>query len=95
MSLTGKEKKVILGLYGGKLESIIVPGQSEHFLRPQKVHQTILREQMFLKTYGFLKLGAASYCLSIREVGGALWLVTTGEIVSGVPYKVIEKLTKI
>ena len=82
-------------MYGGKLESIIVPSQSEHFLRPQKVHQTIFREKAFLKTYGFLKLGAPGYCLSIREVGGSLWLLTTGEIVSGVPYKVIEKLTKI
>lgn len=95
LSLTGKEKKVILGLYGGKLESIIVPGQSEHFLRPEKIHQTILRGKVFLKTYGFLKLGAPGYCLSIREVNGSLWLVTTGETVSKVPYKIIEKLTKI
>jgi len=95
ISLTGKEKKIILGMYGGKLESIIVPGQSEHFLRPEKMHQTVLREKVFLKAYGFLKLGAPGYCLSIREVDGYLWLLTTGEIVSKVPYKIIEKLTKI
>ncbi len=95
LSLTGKEPKVLLGMYADKLESLLTPGHVEHFFREGKDRQIMRSARILLKSYSFLKFGYPEFKVSLHHIEGKYWLLTKSEFTENINIQVLEKLTVI
>ncbi len=93
LSLSGKEPKVLLGVYADKLESLLTPGQSEHFFREGQARQIMRNARILLKSFNFLKFGYPEFKVSLYYIEGKYWLLTKSNFTDDVFVQVLEKLT--
>ncbi len=95
LCLKGNETSVLLCVYGEQLASVIAPGQPEHFFADNTARQFGRTDKNLYKSHGFLKFGAPDFNLSLYAIEDGIWLLTTGIFTDGLPFTVIEKLTKL
>lgn len=93
LSLTGREKNVLLVVRDETFSGIILNGGGEHYFDPEDREELKNHQRLILRSNYFLKIGREKFMVQLFKKGQQYWLLTEVEPGVGIQCKMLETLT--
>jgi len=93
LSLTGREKNVLLVVRDETFSGIILNGGGEHYFDPEDREELQDHQRLLLRSNYFLKIGREKFKVQLFKKGQQYWLLTEVESGVGIQCKMLETLT--
>ena len=93
LSLTGREKNVLLVVRDDTFTGIILNGGGEHYFDPEDREELKDHQRLIIRSNYFLKIGREKFMVQLFKKGQQYWLLTEVESGVGIQCKMLETLT--
>lgn len=93
LSLTGREKNVLLIVRDETFTGIIVNGNGEHYFDPDAREELKDHQRLVLRCNYFLKIGKEKFTVQLFKQANQFWLLTEVDPGLGINCRMLETLT--